>query len=169
MSKIQTWKQITTQRVRHIAIYTLYSICQRYKLESKLQLCNHKCLVVLTVFNMSKIQTWKQITTHTPSSIIRNYCIQYVKDTNLKANYNVHWDLPCKTSTVFNMSKIQTWKQITTHLLTVLFLFHCIQYVKDTNLKANYNAKNKITINCDTVFNMSKIQTWKQITTTMLS
>ena len=139
MSKIQTWKQITTNSAVIAGIVVLYSICQRYKLESKLQ------LLIIHLSNHIN-------------------CIQYVKDTNLKANYN----LGCKSisisllysicqryklesklqpirkyagavTTVFNMSKIQTWKQITTLVDSPLSTEHCIQYVKDTNLKANYN------------------------------
>ena len=59
----------------------LYSICQRYKLESKLQPLPH-------------------------FSSCSDYCIQYVKDINLKANYNGTPAGILANLTVFNMSKI---------------------------------------------------------------
>ena len=41
----------------------LYLICQRYKFESESQLFTVGEYVVTAVFNMSKIQIWKRITT----------------------------------------------------------------------------------------------------------
>ena len=42
------------------------------------------------------------------------YCIRYVKDTILKAIYNIKPSWRVETLTVFDMSKIQFWKQFTT-------------------------------------------------------
>ena len=64
------------------AAFKLYLICQRYKFESE-----------------------SQLVPFANSSFIG--CIQYVKDTNLKANHNedvFFFDVP---RAVFNMSKIQ--------------------------------------------------------------
>ena len=99
------------------------------------------------------------------------------------------------TSVVFDMSKIQFWKQITTTQLQFLdnrplfsicqrynfesksqrinprkwIIMSCFRYVKDTILKANHNDGKAINENVRVVFDMSKIQFWKQITTTSIS
>ena len=93
-------------------------------------------------------------------------CIRYVKDTILKAIYNEDSTRLQNATTVFDMSKIQFWKQFTTaHLFafgnTQLYSIcqrynfesnlqlsiclsksdkYCIRYVKDTILKAIYNG-----------------------------
>ena|GEM_PF-3628238 len=61
---------------------TLYSICQRYNFESNLQLL---FLLIPTTTG----------------------CIRYVKDTILKAIYNISIDEKLSTIAVFDMSKIQ--------------------------------------------------------------
>ena len=119
------------------------------------------------VFNMSKIQISKQITTRILRLWSSTRCIQYVKDTDFKANYNVSWGLICQLSGVLNMSKIQISKQITTLFSFFLPNRWCIQYVKDTDFKANYNMKGSYESTDAGVFNMSKIQISKQITTSV--
>ena len=89
MSKIQIWKRITTRIARSVDKSKLYLICQRYKFESESQQLRDNQKLCEAVFNMSKIQIWKRITTH------KNSC-------------------PVKGRAVFNMSKIQIWKRITT-------------------------------------------------------
>ena len=166
MSKIQFWKQFTTTKVRENKVFKLYSICQRYNFESNLQL-----LCVLD----SRCSS----------------CIRYVKDTILKAIYNMHSKAIKSLWAVFDMSKIQFWKQFTTHCGEIIIspllysicqrynfesnLQHaigkemsercCIRYVKDTILKAIYNRWYALSYSRAAVFDMSKIQFWKQFTT----
>ena len=90
---------------------------------------------------MSKIQISKQITTDVDYGRGVDNCIQYVKDTDFKANYNCGKCYLCRKKIVFNMSKIQISKQITTETTWCKFTAHCIQYVKDTDFKANYNQE----------------------------
>ena len=141
MSKIQFWKQFTTCNLSLSEIKLLYSICQRYNFESNLQ--------------QSDRYTFEGL-----------YCIRYVKDTILKAIYNKGGATTTTNPTVFDMSKIQFWKQFTTSEVqavseTLLYSIcqrynfesnlqhsprikfnadNCIRYVKDTILKAIYNA-----------------------------
>ena len=115
----------------------LYSICQRYNFESNLQRPYVQCGTNSAVFDMSKIQFWKQFTTGEGLYIIIDSCIRYVKDTILKAIYN---DLPITLLVqwaVFDMSKIQFWKQFTTGRTWPEWYSCCIRYVKDTILEAN--------------------------------
>ena len=117
------------------------------------------------VFNGSKILIWKQITTLCINANIYKCCIQWLKDTNLKANHNgISWTLPISEA-VFNGSKILIWKQITTLQRSSWSLSGCIQWLKDTNLKANHNNMPLMRNISEAVFNGSKILIWKQITT----
>ena len=89
MSKIQNWKQFTTQlRDEGLECQSVLP-CQRYKIESNSQL--------------------KPLGWH---SVVRRF--YHVKDTKLKAIHNYM----CLTNTTrqvgFTMSKIQNWKQFTT-------------------------------------------------------
>ena len=195
----------------------LYSICQRYNFESNLQQYRPRSVFKYAVFDMSKIQFWKQFTTifgmiiFAPMlySICQRYnfesnlqqgrhriknttsCIRYVKDTILKAIYNRSRRYGRKNGAVFDMSKIQFWKQFTTHCGEIIIspllysicqrynfesnLQHaigkemsercCIRYVKDTILKAIYNRWYALSYSRAAVFDMSKIQFWKQFTT----
>ena len=122
-------------------------------------------LKIKAVFNGSKILIWKQITTLRGSWLRCPRCIQWFKDTNLKANHN--WLAECVTcrQAVFNGSKILIWKQITTPSVPSLPSASCIQWFKDTNLKANHNRPYHFPRSCYAVFNGSKILIWKQITT----
>ena len=117
------------------------------------------------VFNGSKILIWKQITTYLGIEIPLCSCIQWFKDTNLKANHNNFSYIIIASHAVFNGSKILIWKQITTIYLFIFCLFCCIQWFKDTNLKANHNQTMQVPFRWLAVFNGSKILIWKQITT----
>ena len=123
---------------------------------------------IRAVFNGSKILIWKQITTHILGFPIFVSCIQWFKDTNLKANHNRIFSLIKSTSAVFNGSKILIWKQITTCEGYSDELLCCIQWFKDTNLKANHNADYTMGYLPRAVFNGSKILIWKQITTYLM-
>ena len=93
------------------------------------------------VSNGSKILIWKQITTTPTDSIYTICCFQWFKDTNLKANHNLPFDVPTVTVAVSNGSKILIWKQITTGLRRSRGNSSCFQWFKDTNLKANHNNR----------------------------
>ena len=122
-------------------------------------------LSVCAVFNGSKILIWKQITTTLDGVVSNTGCIQWLKDTNLKANHNDATLDVDNDIAVFNGSKILIWKQITTRGSLILWQNRCIQWLKDTNLKANHNMLILILRKNRAVFNGSKILIWKQITT----
>ena len=176
----------------------VYLIFQRYKFKSKSQLDGNLSYIRKGVFDISKIQIQKQITTmsYTIIGIVKVYlifqrykfksksqpwdtmqtviqwCIWYFKDTNSKANHNIKEQLNLKPKGVFDISKIQIQKQITTAYRTpfasnpVYLIFQrykfksksqlinliinsfnrCIWYFKDTNSKANHNQKSNPTI-----------------------
>ena len=122
MSKIQIWKRITTIILAVVFQFSLYLICQRYKFESESQRICLSSLVVLAVFNMSKIQIWKRITTSIHVSCTNSWlyliCQRYKFESESQ-----RVDIKCYLNpAVFNMSKIQIWKRITTCL--TLYLTH---------------------------------------------
>ena len=63
ISKIQIQKQITTGFTEEQTRQAVYLIFQRYKFKSKSQLLTLALLMALGVFDISKIQIQKQITT----------------------------------------------------------------------------------------------------------
>ena len=168
-TKIQKWKQITTNVVIRCIITALLPVRQRYKNESK-----------------SQHIVWR--------NRVAVSCCQYDKDTKMKANHNqqrLHLQIG---SVVASTTKIQKWKQITTMksmqmiqlpLLPVRQRYKnesksqlsvtpfcsfrcCCQYDKDTKMKANHNPCTRGISKSPVVASTTKIQKWKQITTCSL-
>ena len=165
-TKIQKWKQITTQLCFFSIVTRLLPVRQRYKNESKSQRSAAWC---------------------PPAS----RCCQYDKDTKMKANHNPLQRLITEVVVVASTTKIQKWKQITTtsssdllaiRLLpvrqryknesksqlwkrTILSRECCCQYDKDTKMKANHNVGKINDYVWKVVASTTKIQKWKQITT----
>ena len=166
MSKVQFWKKSTTVQWVYGNYNQVCQIYQKYNFESK------------------SLHTIKD-------GIVRRRCIRYVKSTILKANHNSLIRFCSATIGVSDMSKVQFWKQITTHWPVWLSVFlvyqicqkynfesksqrghvcphlsqRCIRYVKSTILKANHNKDPELCLLKKGVSDMSKVQFWKQITT----
>ena len=119
MSKIQIWKRITTIVRLSVFIRKLYLICQRYKFESESQRNGYECARQLAVFNMSKIQIWKRITTSSVNvahwSWLYLICQRYKFESESQPEIVWQHQIPA----VFNMSKIQIWKRITTRVMLI--------------------------------------------------
>ena len=127
------------------------------------------CYIKYVVSNGSKILIWKQITTIFFHSLSSFGCFQWFKDTNLKANHNIHILDTFLITVVSNGSKILIWKQITTLPGWYALLICCFQWFKDTNLKANHNDPSIPKDLARVVSNGSKILIWKQITTVLVT
>ncbi len=147
---------------------TLYAIYQRTQSESKSQL-------ILQSFNFML------------------FCMQSIKEHNLKANHNTWDEYKLIRDSVCNLSKNTIWKQITTAcneaiLVALLyaiyqrtqsesksqpiqqllnFLWFCMQSIKEHNLKANHNSLTAWSQAKPSVCNLSKNTIWKQITTSL--
>ena len=119
-------------------------------------------------------------------------CVIRYKDTNLKAIHNNFICYENKKAAVSSDTKIQIWKQFTTFLIQFCYekeLCHpiqrykfesnsqhfiifdaemqgCVIRYKDTNLKAIHNSKEVSTPLISAVSSDTKIQIWKQFTTT---
>ena len=139
-TKIQKWKQITTKSDEFGTVRMLLPVRQRYKNESKSQPRLTDTTVISVVASTTKIQKWKQITT------IRDESIHPVLLLPVRQRYK-------------NESKSQPRRGRTRACAC------CCQYDKDTKMKANHN---KCCSNCFdpyVVASTTKIQKWKQITT----
>ena len=101
--------------------------------------------------------------------LCRLWCIWYFKGTNSKANYNCFFAWWCFRFGVFDISKVQIQKQITTVFVQYFSACRCIWYFKGTNSKANYNQSHYRPFWFFGVFDISKVQIQKQITTTQFT
>ena len=165
-TKIQIWKQFTTVAQYFVHRVRLLRSVQRYKFESN-------------------SQQQLKYNSRPPSC-----CDQY-KDTNLKAIHNCSARICIAPLVVAISTKIQIWKQFTTHargvrpyamllrsvqrykfesnsqpmaLLMASTVCCCDQY-KDTNLKAIHNRRSTMFCWFFVVAISTKIQIWKQFTT----
>ena len=116
MSKIQIWKRITTGNYIINTPILLYLICQRYKFESESQ--RNDCALFLygAVFNMSKIQIWKRITTTTHKTTNHAQLYLICQRYKFESESQQIQLIATPKYAVFNMSKIQIWKRITTKI-----------------------------------------------------
>ena len=119
----------------------------------------------LAVFNMSKIQIWKRITTADRLVSINNWLYLICQRYKFESESQLIRSPNHIINAVFNMSKIQIWKRITTvagleNENNELYLI-CQRY--------KFESESQQTLSCaalkNAVFNMSKIQIWKRITT----
>ena len=140
MSKIQFWKQFTTNGRKESWASKLYSICQRYNFESNLQ--------------PKEVEAYERIS-----------CIRYVKDTILKAIYNRAEPILAKDWLYSICQRYNFESNLQRRTSTPKVSSCCIRYVKDTILKAIYNENFVYMFLLRAVFDMSKIQFWKQFTT----
>ncbi len=140
LSKNTIWKQITTIRERKLCIRPLYAIYQRTQSESKSQLNRCPC-------------------------VRYRFCMQSIKEHNLKANHNGVPLWSFRKFSVCNLSKNTIWKQITTMGVMENSFLLCMQSIKEHNLKANHNLNRIYNAMPNSVCNLSKNTIWKQITT----
>ena len=140
MSKIQFWKQFTTNAFLAFSLKGCYWYVKDTILKA---IHNHSKIVlhlVMVVTDMSKIQFWKQFTTVGFVFVFRLWLLLICQRYNFESNS----------------------QQIYLALLTNSC---CYWYVKDTILKAIHNFEH-IYLKFETVVtDMSKIQFWKQFTT----
>ena len=190
-TKIQKWKQITTQLCRVTPRPWLLPVRQRYKNESKSQpswrtrpryvrCCQYDKDTKMKA-NHNPNCPWRRLRWLLPvrqrykneskSQRMLNIrltpicCCQYDKDTKMKANHNFYPCPCCPWGVVASTTKIQKWKQITTNIARHQRVIGCCQYDKDTKMKANHNWPCGFVTDGQVVASTTKIQKWKQITT----
>ena len=168
-TKVQIFKQITTNIVWLISRLWLFQIPQRYRFSSKSQQsaasnaaspccfryhkgtdfqANHNRrgmtnISLLVVLDTTKVQIFKQITTGSSLSIYERSCFRYHKGTDFQANHN-----------------------LSTQKLTNVY--RCFRYHKGTDFQANHNRTMKRMPVLIVVLDTTKVQIFKQITTTLV-
>ena len=220
-TKVQIFKQITTDSVCLVRTPTLFQIPQRYRFSSKSQRYPIDSPNAPVVLDTTKVQIFKQITTAFASVITferlfqipQRYrfssksqpllllisicigCFRYHKGTDFQANHNRNgFDLSSRR-VVLDTTKVQIFKQITTPSKKVrqdITLFQipqryrfssksqqldnmlaagvrCFRYHKGTDFQANHNTIGIPRRIASVVLDTTKVQIFKQITTSYKS
>ena len=165
-TKVQIFKQITTQQQALADSELLFQIPQRYRFSSKSQ----------------------QYFRH---SFIFKCCFRYHKGTDFQANHNEMGTNTQEALVVLDTTKVQIFKQITTQQQALAdsellfqipqryrfssksqqyfrhsFIFKCcFRYHKGTDFQANHNELTSQYLNSCVVLDTTKVQIFKQITT----
>ena len=139
-TKVQIFKQITTDYVQGYLLLLLFQIPQRYRFSSKSQLFVQRV-------------------------ILRRCCFRYHKGTDFQANHNIDGLEDDNFNVVLDTTKVQIFKQITTiksgirrveklfqipqryrfssksqlKVINTRFVFGCFRYHKGTDFQANHN------------------------------
>ena len=139
-TKVQIFKQITTQYNVTYKVSTLFQIPQRYRFSSKSQLSG-------------------------ASSLLGGSCFRYHKGTDFQANHNSYHILYKPKLVVLDTTKVQIFKQITTlrsWYNPALLLFQIPQrYRFSSKSQLVYLVRLVLVVVLDT----TKVQIFKQITT----
>ena len=143
LSKNTIWKQITTALALYAADHNLHAIYQRTQFESKSQLVFIKGGLVY-------------------------FCMQSIKEHNLKANHNIRSVRQLRQRSACNLSKNTIWKQITTisFKMSRISALHAIY--QRTQFESKSQRKFGISWVRKSACNLSKNTIWKQITTISL-
>ena len=120
----------------------LFQIPQRYRFSSKSQ---HE---ILTVFTKCR-------------------CFRYHKGTDFQANHNYNGYYATSLYVVLDTTKVQIFKQITTHDKNTIKIFRCFRYHKGTDFQANHNDSVMHKQLSIVVLDTTKVQIFKQITTSV--
>ena len=113
-TKVQIFKQITTETRLLLPCRELFQIPQRYRFSSKSQHLRNLCKCQLS-------------------------CFRYHKGTDFQANHNYMSSLYAFSEVVLDTTKVQIFKQITTSIDTHTTKHSCFRYHKGTDFQANHN------------------------------
>ena len=142
-TKIQIWKQFTTDVCWLEGYRMLYYQIQRYKFESN-----------------------SQLLASTPHGAMR--CIIKYKDTNLKAIHNSRACSQLERCVVLSNTKIQIWKQFTTLNGNVVLCHQLYYQIQRYKFESNSQQTRIAHESYSVVLSNTKIQIWKQFTTGLL-
>ena len=92
-------------------------------------------------------------------------CFRYHKGTDFQANHNENHRHNIRRSVVLDTTKVQIFKQITTHPKGYGLPCRCFRYHKGTDFQANHNKVTKFLAGIIVVLDTTKVQIFKQITT----
>ena len=92
-------------------------------------------------------------------------CFRYHKGTDFQANHNDAVYYSKRAYVVLDTTKVQIFKQITTGSYKHLFCESCFRYHKGTDFQANHNVSIGLMEALTVVLDTTKVQIFKQITT----
>ena len=140
-TKVQIFKQITTSAATNGAATWLFQIPQRYRFSSKSQLGG--------AINPARVS-----------------CFRYHKGTDFQANHNL-FSVIVTISLLFQIPQRYRFSSKSQHYIDCLFsLYGCFRYHKGTDFQANHNRFACTGFACSVVLDTTKVQIFKQITTT---
>ena len=118
-TKVQIFKQITTWSLSKCCVQWLFLMPQRYRFSSKSQPYQLSSFSALVVFDATKVQIFKQITTEVVSltSHLKLFLMPQRYRFSSKSQHN--WRITIGLFVVFDATKVQIFKQITTPCLTL--------------------------------------------------
>ena len=93
-------------------------------------------------------------------------CFRYHKGTDFQANHNDQQYVSNPINVVLDTTKVQIFKQITTCKPRCPLFPRCFRYHKGTDFQANHNARLTAVGQQRVVLDTTKVQIFKQITTT---
>ena len=139
-TKVQIFKQITTNEYSSPKLIQLFQIPQRYRFSSKSQ---RGC----------------------QRSEVSNRCFRYHKGTDFQANHNCLC-LLCRRLMLFQIPQRYRFSSKSQQVGgSVFFWFCCFRYHKGTDFQANHNKRQRQSIGKLVVLDTTKVQIFKQITT----
>ena len=115
-TKVQIFKQITTQNCSIGGIGGLFQIPQRYRFSSKSQRFGEISANLAVVLDTTKVQIFKQITTVPTAELDALGLFQIPQRYRFSSKSQpIKFDAPCH-GVVLDTTKVQIFKQITTHV-----------------------------------------------------
>ena len=151
-----------------LIVLVLYYLIQRYKFESNSQPCYFDIWQWTVVLSDTKIQIWKQFTTRWACCAYQRSCIIWYKDTNLKAIHNLLSVEHLSSQLYYLIQRYKFESNSQRPGWPPSRWTRCIIWYKDTNLKAIHNTTQQIVNCCTVVLSDTKIQIWKQFTTSSI-
>ena len=192
-TKVQIFKQITTALKLIIHTQSLFQIPQRYRFSSKSQQvvepdkngvgcfryhkgtdfqANHNSswrMVISgpVVLDTTKVQIFKQITTRNWYSLHEHCCFRYHKGTDFQANHNSS-DKLLYCVELFQIPQRYRFSSKSQHIeVDIPADCSCFRYHKGTDFQANHNAQSEEHFKELVVLDTTKVQIFKQITTSV--
>ena len=191
-TKVQIFKQITTEYGKNTKRQQLFQIPQRYRFSSKSQPNKCQTFALRSCFRYHKgtdfqanhnkyydticmeelfqiPQRYRFSSKSQPTLIaylLKARCFRYHKGTDFQANHNV----PAPTSVMYLLFQIPQRYRFSSKSQPVFVITTavsgCFRYHKGTDFQANHNARSSLILSLMVVLDTTKVQIFKQITTT---
>ena len=151
-TKVQIFKQITTEVIAFLGGVKLFQIPQRYRFSSKSQLRADYDLIMGALFQIPQRYRFSSKSQRILGFFISiTSCFRYHKGTDFQANHNVEYECFAPCYVVLDTTKVQIFKQITTKVLifnSVPQLFQIPQRYRFSSKSQQNNQANRSKLCC---------------------